>query len=214
MARKAHDLFDVFQLSQDADTGTRERGERRKAAAASKAKAKRPRVRKPKPKSKSGQGTSGQGTFPETSRMAPAGGGGVALNRRQVFLAGSAMLLLLVLSFTLGLATGRPSDKQDGAALNRVTSFVIRGRLPLTDPTTRNPVDTTRIRRQISSDYKIPSPNVMMRREGSDLVIDIGPWPSRQAAERFWNRSGLKLVHIHLEDPFRWAKIVPYSARP
>jgi len=194
MARKAHDLFDVFQLAQDAGSGNRKHGPRRKAAPASAAKTQRART--PAARRKSGASA------------------GLALNRRQVLLAGSALMLLLVLSFTLGLATGRPGSKQANPSLDRRSAFVIRGTLPLTDPTTRNPVDTQHIRRQLSRDYKIPGPNIMMRRLGNDLRIDIGPWPSKRAAKRFWNRSGLKLVHIHLEDPFRWAQVVPYRPPP
>jgi hypothetical protein len=45
-------------------------------------------------------------------------------------------------------------------------------------------------------------------------VIEIGPFPSEEAARRWLRRSGLEMAHFHMEDPFRWPEYVPWRGAP
>lgn len=193
MARKATDLLDVFRFGggeeDDERESTRPAGRKR---------------RKPPPKAAGGARAKKKTRFE-----------GIALNRRQVWLASSAIGLLLILSFFLGLATGGSGAGEDARALERRVPrrYAIRGRVPLLDPKTHRPADAARVARTLSSDYRIHASNLRVRRLGADLVIDIGPFPSRDDARSWLERSGLELWRIHLEDPFRFPEYVPLDGR-
>ena len=185
MARKATDLLDVFRFSGDGGDGE---GGGRRAPSRKKNSAKQAVARR-KPRRR----------FE-----------GITLNRRQVWLASSAIGLLLLLSFFLGLATGSPGADDSNPALERRVAkrFWLRARLPYVDPTTSKPADVPRIAKVLTEDYRIRRQNVRMRRAGGELVIDIGPFPSRAEARSWLERSGLELWRIHMQDPFRFPEYV------
>jgi hypothetical protein len=190
MARKATDLLDVFRFSSEGggdDSGS--------------APKKRRPSRKQAAKKKGGGGR-------RKARFE-----GIALNRRQVVLASSAIGLLLILSFFLGLAAGGSGGDDTDAALERRAArrYVIRAFVPLVDPAARKPADPVRLARNIARDYGIDPRNLRARRRGADIAIDIGPFPSRDEARRWLERSGLELCRIHMQDPFRFPEYIPLA---
>lgn len=189
MARKATDLLDVFRFSNEDGDDT----ERTPKA----------RPKRPKRAGKKKAAARGDG---RRSRFE-----GISLNRRQVLIASSAVGLLLLLSFFLGLAAGG-SDSGDGSAsLERreARRYVIRARVPLVDPARRKQADPAALKQALSRDYRIHSRNLRVRRMGADVVIDIGPFASRDKARQWLERSGLELWRVHMQDPFRFAEYVP-----
>jgi hypothetical protein len=189
MARKATDLLDVFRFSGEGEQDD----------------AKPSRQRRARKRANRGAGKGAGRTRFE----------GIQLNPRQLLLASSALLLLLVLSFTLGLATGRPdAGSEASAALTRRSSQVaIRARLPMVDPATSKPATGEQVLAELARDFRIQRRNLRIRRDGQDWIVDVGPFSDEAEAQRYLRRSGLELAHIHMEDPFRYAEIVPVRWR-
>jgi hypothetical protein len=196
MARKATDLLDVFRFNNEEEEGGHESKQRRKAAA----------------RAASAAGK----TKAATARKKKSRGAsdGITLSARQLLLASCAGVLLLVLSFTLGLATGSPSGSAPTEApLARQTLVMIRATVPLVDPASRQKADPERIRRQLMHEFPIKSQHLQIHEEGAHLVLEIGPFTSEQKADAFRRSTGLELAHINMQDPFRWVDIVPYLRR-
>lgn len=191
MARKATDLLEVFRISREAA----------EAAAAAKPSRKKPRA------SRKGADPQGDPT-PEKPRFE-----GLWLNRRQLLLVSSALMLLVALSFTLGLAKGRSGAGGQPTTLHRATpgQLAIRARLPGIDPATSRKVDPEAVLRELAREFRIQRANLRIRSEGADLVIEVGPFTSAEEARSYLRGSGLEMAHLHMEDPFRFARIVPCS---
>jgi hypothetical protein len=191
MARKATDLLDVFRLAgepgEEAPEGEA-RGTRR--AAAHKRKAPRPARRRVR---------------------------GMILNQRQLLLGGSAIALLLVLSFVIGLSAGRGGRSSgSGEALSATTAprwFAIRGTLPQLDPATQKPVDPSQVMAILQRDYGLQPAQVVMRPSGDQLVLEVGPFPSEEKARAYHRDAGLEMIQLHMHDPFRWPEYVAWSGR-
>ncbi len=193
MARKATDLLDVFRFGDDDDDDNRERetSRGRRAVARKKSqKAKKARAAEPK------------------TRLQ-----GLILNRRQVLLGTSAVALLLVLSFVLGLSTGRSGPSGGETAIQKTQHaprVAIRGSLPELDSATRETIDPRRVADILKRDYKLKRHNLTMRRAEGRLVIEVGPFRSDASAAEFLRKSGLEMLHLHMEYPFRWPEYVAW----
>ncbi len=188
MARKATDLLDVFRFSSEDGGGKR-----------------------PKRRSRgNSKGGGGRSKGAKKKSRAKRTFEGIFLNARQLLLASSALMLLLVLSFVLGLATGRGGEETPAIQRSHGALIAVRARLPVVDPATRRSVRPSAVEKRLSQDYEIPSRNIRIQRDGTELVIEIGPFHSEAQAKRFIERSGLDMAHIHMENPFRYAEFVPY----
>lgn len=182
MARKATDLLDVFRFG-DAD-------DEAAAAAAARASAK---------------------THKAAARRAQASSfNGMILTRRQVVLAGSACCLLVALSFVLGLASGNSGDTP---AMQRTAgasaAYAIRGALPLVHPATQRAVEPDEIRKVLERDYGVRPANLRIRSEAGQLLIEIGPFTSKDRARTYIRQTGLDMAHLVGADPFLRSEIVP-----
>jgi hypothetical protein len=184
MARKATDLLDVFRFGGEGPSDDGDAPKKRKRA---------------RPKSGGAAKRSPKARFE-----------GITLNRKQVWLVSSAALLLLFLSFTLGLATGRPGSGAD-EALNRQTpaQFAIRARVSQIDPETSRKASPRSVLEHLATEYRIRREHMQIRSEGGEYVIEIGPFTTEDRARRYLRGSGLELARIHLGDPFRYARIEP-----
>ena len=191
MARKATDLLDVFRFSDDGgdDDSHREatRGGGRAASSG----------RKPKRKK-----------APKQRRRVQ----GVILNRRQIVLGSSAIALLLVLSFVLGLSTGRSGPEAQPTKIERRTTarFAIRGALPLLDKATQKAIEPKTVAAILKRDYGLGRDHLRLSRSEGRLVIDIGPFRSERAAREWFDKSDLGMLHLHMHDPFRWPEYVAW----
>jgi hypothetical protein len=190
MARKATDLLDVFRFSDDGgdDDSHSDRGR-----GASKA-------RKPKKKE----------TAKPRQRVQ-----GLILNRRQIVLGSSAIALLLVLSFVLGLSTGRSGPATQPTKIERrtATRFAIRGSLPLLDKATQKAIEPKAVAAILKRDYGLDRDHLQLGKADGRLIIDVGPFRSERAAREWLESSNLEMLHLFMEDPFRWPEYVPWRAR-
>ncbi|MDJ0521415.1 MAG: hypothetical protein QNJ90_05000 [Planctomycetota bacterium] len=191
MARKATDLLDVFRFGDDdgGDDHARDSGR-----GASK---KKPKREKPAPKRKRAQG--------------------LILNRRQVVLGSSAVALLLVLSFVLGLSAGRtrPGAEEQTPKIERRTPvyIAVQGSLPLLDKATRKKIKPAAVAAILKRDYGLQSDQMRIEPVDGQLQIQLGPFRSRRAAERFVADSGIEMLQLYMEDPFRWWKLVRWRPK-
>ena len=202
MARKATDLLDVFRFNSEGGQDGHESTSGRKTggrAASARSGGRGARTKK----------------RPAKSKAAASSFDGIHLSPRQLLLASSACLLLLVLSFTLGLATGRPGSVDPGtSALSRADSLVaIRATVDLVDPATRKKTDVRRIQKLLQTQFRVQPQHLRTYEEAGRLVLEVGPFRSEQQANEFRQRSGLEFAHINMTEPFRWPKIVPYRRR-
>ena len=152
MARKATDLLDIFRFSGESSDGGG------------------------KPPAKKSRGGAKRKKAGKQKRSFD----GIFLNGRQLLLASSALLLLLVLSFTLGLATGRPGGGGETSELARSsgTRLAIRARLPVVDPATRKAIRPAQVGERLTQDYGIdpgehprPAPGHGARHRGGPLPL-------------------------------------------
>jgi hypothetical protein len=195
MARKATDLLDVFRYGGGDDDDDRAGGKPAR------------RARTPRRRKRSG-----------ASRREPAprerpGFQGLILSRRQLVLAGSAMLLLLVLTFVVGVSAGRPSRTQGGRALNRTAlrdMLMVRGTMPALDRATRKEVDLREVRRILEERHHVPPANLRIHVEHGLVRIDIGPFRSERRAREYVERTQLDTAHLFGADPFLRPQILPF----
>ncbi len=193
MARKATDLLDVFRFGDDDGDENSKRDSGRGGRRV-------PKERKPK-KAPRARSQSEEDVL--------------QLNRRQILLGSSAVVLLLVLSFVLGLSAGRSGPSEDDTKIERRSGrdlIAIRGDLPLLDKATRKSIDPAQIAGVLKRDYGLKRKNIHMYRVSGRLVIDIGPFHSETQAKSYLRKSGLKMLHIHMEDPFRWPEFSAWKA--
>lgn len=201
MARKATDLLDVFRFNSEDEQGaqkgkTRRQGGSGRESASRKAKSKSSRAR-------------------ASAKKAGPGGAlsdGIHLSSRQLLLTSCAALLLLVLSFTLGLATGRPDGgtESPAPALNRQTQVVVRSSLPLVDPASRKQTDAGRIRRTLRTEFDVPDKGLRIWKDRGRLFLQLGPFRDEKQARSYLRRSGLDMAQINMEMPFFAPRFVAY----
>jgi hypothetical protein len=178
MGRRATDLFDVFRPGDASRKG--------RAAAP-------PAPRREKPAADRTPRRRFEGLF-----LAP----------RQVLLAGSVGVLLLVLAFTVGLGVGR----RGGAAapepsLRRETTiWVFRGTLAPIDAARGERMTDARIVRDLERSWGIPRSMVRVDPVKDALVISLGPLASEEEAKAFQEAKRLAAVRVGIAAPFRFAK--------
>ena len=188
MARKATDLLDVFRFGGDSEAE-----DQRRAASKPKARAERAKAK---------------------AESRERGFDGLILSKRQLLLTGSAMMLLLVLSFVIGLSAGRPGAPTPAARRDATVgaeSLMIRGTMSVLDPATRRPVDPDDVRRVLQTQHQVPAANIHVHAEGGSLLIDIGPFKTEERARAYLERMELDLARIQGADPFLRPRILPYS---
>jgi hypothetical protein len=197
MARKATDLLDVFRHGGDEepdDSGRVASGDRKRAAKRAQQKQKQ----KARDKAQASKGFEG-----------------LILSKGQLVLAGSACCLLLVLSFVLGLSTGRPGPQEIAAIRKDVpakaTLVMIRGELDQVHPATQRAISPSQLRSDLMGDFSVPAGNLRIRTEGGRLIVEIGPFKSPESARAWLQREGLDMAHLYGSDPFLRPKFVPYS---
>jgi len=190
MARKATDLLDVFRYGGGDDDADRSRT------------ASTPRARKAR--------TPKAPKAPAKRRAFE----GLILSKRQLILTGSAMLLLVVLSFVIGLSAGRPGSGRTDPAAQRTTGatmLMIRGAMPSLDPATRRPIDPSEVLQVLARDYHLSARYVTVKVSEGQILIDIGPFRSEQRARMYMERAQVDVIRIHGADPFLRPRILPYS---
>jgi hypothetical protein len=152
-------------------------------------------------------GSEGEGKVIKSSASKPARAPfeGVALSPRQMLLGGCVMVLLLVLSFTVGIGVGK-SGGSSGAtpSLQRDASIgvVIRGRVPRMDPL-RQRENTPKAMKKVLVDFGIPESLVEAKVEGESILLVVGPFRDRDEAWRFYAAKGLKVLRPGGGAPFK-----------
>jgi len=206
MARKATDLLDVFRFGDEEDDARAQRDGRAADSKSGSSKGARRKKAAGKKNAKAQRASAAPGSRRRLESL--------ILNRRQLVLAGSAMALLLMLSFVLGLSTGRPGKAAGDAAIQRTTPsyLVIRGTLPLLDPTTRKPIEPRHVADILKRDYGLRRSQLQMHGANGRLVIEVGPFPSEAQARDYLRQSGLEMMHLYMEDPFRAAEYAPWRS--
>jgi hypothetical protein len=186
MARKSTDLLDVFQ-------------------AASRSKPAKERARKLKepkePKSKEPKG-------PRKKFE------GIFLEPRQVVLAGSVGVLLLALSFVLGLGVGKSPKHApaagDGYALRRetatATAWAFRGEVGKIDVMRAVANSGPAIEKELGQRYRVPHDKIRVDTRGDPIVIWIGPFATKAEAQAFFDERNLQTARLGSAGPFRFAR--------
>jgi hypothetical protein len=190
MARKATDLLDVFRFSSDAPKGSK----------------KDKRAEKRRERSEASPGS------PTQTRAPRARFEGIFLPPRQMLLGGSVLVLLLALSFTVGLGVGRSSASPtapdaSGPSLRRETyAWALRGEIPKMDVARAEAPTETRIVRELGRKYGVPSDKLRVDAKGDPVVIWVGPFETEEAATAFLAARNLGTARLWSAAPFRFTK--------
>lgn len=215
MARKANDLLDIFRYQpDDADeAGGGKRGNQS------------PR-RSPKQGGKTGKGNSGARNAASGTRASkkaargkrvarrPDGDGyRLDLTHRHVVLGGSVLALLLVLSFTLGLAAGRGKEgSSDEVSLQRSAarghSYYVSGTIPNILPSTGQRVRGKRIQQDLMEDFLLERSRFRIFSGKDEWRITVGPFASDADARRFVAHQGMEKWYVAAYAPFRAFEII------
>lgn len=213
MARKANDLLDIFRYqpegADEADGGAREKKRQR---------------RDPNKGRSAGGGTrtgsagSGRGSkkAARAKRVARRPGGDgyrLDLTQRHVVLGGSVLALLLVLSFTLGLAAGRGKDGgSEEVSLQRSAarghSFYVSGTIPNILPSTGQRVRGKRIQQELMEDFLLERSRFKIFSGKNEWRITVGPFASDADARRFVAHQGMEKWYVAAYAPFRAYEIL------
>lgn len=163
----------------------------------------------------------GRGAATQRKKARAAGGKqrafqGLVLSPKQVVLGGSAAALVLLLTFTLGLAVGRPgSDRGQAPSLRRDTQRMVRAEFPRYHPHTHKAMAREDVYEMLVQRFGVPARAVVnIRPDGDRMVIELGPFDSDDAAEHWIQKWGLQAAHLNLNAPFRYHQMTNYvSAR-
>ncbi len=136
---------------------------------------------------------------------------GFFLGPRQLVLGSSVALLLLVLSFTLGLGVGRKAGRGATAAdvqsLRRETTvWVLKGRLPRVDPNTGGELTAEKVAVELQRMYRIPAERVRVAVGEDGLTVAIGPFANEKEAARFYQQQRMQALRLWSSFPFRFSK--------
>jgi hypothetical protein len=185
MARKATDLLDVFRPGGGGEGGSRPA---------------RPRPARAGAKMKQ----TGRGRFE-----------GLVLTGRQIVLGSSVLVLLLVLSFTVGVGFGRGSRHATAdRGLQATTAWYIRGRLTARDPLKGTPVVPKTVIDDLVGQYQLDRRLVStLPRSDGGIWVFIGPFASEAEARRQFLDQGFEVAHVDGGTPFRNADYVQARSR-
>lgn len=183
MARKASDMLDVFRLRPES-SGTDS-----------------------KPKQKTGRGSKAS-TKPKrtkASKSARAEDVVLSLTRRQTMYAGCVGVLLLALSFTLGVGLGGGDEGQGGPALRRDAPqpWYILGELPMASALSQKDIDIRDAARQLRRELAVAQDKLSLSKTRNRYRLWVGPFDTRDAAFRY---------HANYQlDTFRHQGISPFN---
>lgn len=187
MARKASDLLDVFRM-RPAGSDDGEPARRPAKKGAKKPKAKRTAS---KPRRRAGEA--------------------VSVSKRQLLYAGSVVVLLMALSFVLGVSmTG---DGSSGPALNKQTEkpWYVMGYLPKTSLLAGKPIDIRKAVRELYNQHGVTQDDLDIFDLGRRYLIRFGPFPTRPRAFQYVEAHGLTDFRPLGETPFHPAN---FSQKP
>lgn len=142
---------------------------------------------------------------------------GVFLAPRQVLLVSSAMVLLLVLAFTVGLGVGRGGFGSGTAALQKKaapTFYWIRGSIPSRDVVGGRPVDRDALLVELGKELGLQRRNLAAVPADGDLLhVYVGWWTTQAEAQAYLRLKHLDSLRLKWGAPFHFAEIVE-GARP
>jgi hypothetical protein len=141
---------------------------------------------------------------------------GMFLGPRQLILGGSVAVLLLVLSFTVGLGVGRQAGRAGESpappSLRRETTvWVVRGSLDRVDAATSTELSEERVLEEMGRRFPwLPRERVRLDAAGGSIAITVGPFRDEREAEGFL-ATRLRSARLWSKFPFRLSK--PESVR-
>jgi len=138
---------------------------------------------------------------------------GLFLARRQVLLASSVFVLLLVLAFTVGLGVGRHGAHTARTALDRTTTtvWVLRARIDRYDAIRSRHITYEDLLRALEQGG-IPPSSVRVDADAEDaFAVLVGPFADEAQARTWRKNSGIDRVRIGNQSPFRFAQVVRAS---
>jgi hypothetical protein len=143
---------------------------------------------------------------------------GFFLGPRQLILGSSVVVLLLVLSFTVGLGVGRKAGRgTDGVApaLSHATQtrtiWVVRGSLDRVDAATSTELSEERVLEEMGRRFPwLPRERVRLDVSGGSIALTVGPFRDEREAATFLE-TRLRSARLWSKFPFRLSK--PESVR-
>ena len=138
---------------------------------------------------------------------------GVYLNSRQVLLVSCVLVLLLVLSFTVGLGVGRQGDPSPGGpALSRPSAAVggwyIRGKMPRHHTLSGRPIDPDKVHQELVSRHGFRGSDIRVDESGDHYAVWFGPFSTESKARELLERRSLEALPVLGDWPFNRAKVV------
>ncbi|MHC5010923.1 MAG: hypothetical protein ACYTG6_08240 [Planctomycetota bacterium] len=140
---------------------------------------------------------------------------GVFLAPRQVLLGSAVLLLLVVLSFTVGVGFGRSGGGGDAApALSRTTQWYIRGSLKEVDAIRGTVVDPAEVAEDLADMHQVPRERVSVRtKPDGGVFVFVGPFASEAQARRYFGEMALGPARVRGGVPFRRAEYISVPPR-
>ncbi len=154
-------------------------------------------------------GSSGRPSKRRASRSKDRAFEGVFLAPRQLLFVSAIGVLLLALSFTVGLGFGRHGAERPTLEKTTSGSWWILGRMGGTDPAGR-PLDPDQVKAELVRVHGLPAQNLRVETtsEGG-LVVYLGPWTEKAPAEEYLRIHHLDAsVLLRGSAPFSHAKVV------
>ncbi len=180
MPRKASDLLDVFRLK-PADPGGDD-----------------PKKRRPK---KSNKKSSGRKTTKR--RSSSANDDVVSVSRRQLVYAGSVVVLLMALSFTLGVSmSGSDGDKTPALKRETAKPWYIIGYVSKTALLTEKKVDIIKTARHLYNQFGVDHSLLTIHDLGTRYRLSLGPFETENAAFKYHESYTLMAFSHGAETPF------------
>lgn len=190
MARKASDLLDVFRLKPADPTGddaaSRKSGARKKSKAA-----------------KAGRKSSASGGSAKRRRSGSSTGDEVvSVSRRQLVYAGSVVVLLMALSFTLGVSMSGDGAAQPALKKETPKDWYIVGYVSKTSLLADKKVDIRKAATELFHRFGVARKLLMIHDLGTRYRMRLGPYESKDEAYRYAERYQLSGFNHAGEAPF------------
>lgn len=195
MARKASDLLDVFRLKPADPEGD--------DAASRKAASRKSGSRKERKAAKTGRGSSSSGS--SSKRRRSGGGAGdevVSVSRRQLVYAGSVVVLLMALSFTLGVSMSGDSGAQPALKKETPKHWYIVGYVSKTSLLADKKVDIRKAATELFHRFGVSRKLLMIHDLGTRYRMRLGPFDSKDEGYRYAERYQLSGFNHAGEAPF------------